>query len=50
MRFTQEEKDILSAYETGKMKLFTPSEKEIDVIKTVARNTIVEGNLISKMS
>ena len=39
MKLDQEEKSILSAYEAGKMKISTPSEKEIEAIKATARNT-----------
>ena len=39
MKYDKEEKDILDAYESGRMKLTTPSKKEIEIIKAIAKNT-----------
>ena len=39
MKYDKEENEILEAYESGLMKLSTPSEKEIEAIKAAARNT-----------
>ena len=39
MKYNKEEKDILDAYESGRMKLSTPSKKEIESIKAIAKNT-----------
>ncbi len=47
MKLDQEEKDILSAYETKKMKLSTPSEKEIEAIKATANNTFKKDRRVT---
>ncbi len=39
MKHDKEEKYILDALERGKMKLSSPSKKEIEAIKTAADNT-----------
>lgn len=39
MKYDNEEKDILDALEKGKMKLATPSKKEIESIKAAANST-----------
>ncbi len=39
MKYDKEEKYILDALESGKMKLSTPSKKEIEAIKATADNT-----------
>ena len=39
MKFNKEEKDILAAYDKGKMKTSTPSKKDKGRIKTMAKNT-----------
>ncbi len=47
MNFDKEEKDILHAYESGSMKLSTPSKKEIERIKTIAKNTFKKDKRIT---
>jgi predicted DNA binding CopG/RHH family protein len=39
MKYDKEEKEILEALESGKVKLSSPSEKEIEAIKATAVNT-----------
>jgi predicted DNA binding CopG/RHH family protein len=39
MKLNKEEKGILDAYEKGSMKTSTPSKKETDKIKVLAKNT-----------
>lgn len=39
MKLNEEEKSILEAYGKGKMKTATPSKKERENIKTIAKNT-----------
>lgn len=39
MKYAKEEKYILDALESGRMKLSSPSKKEIEAIKTAADNT-----------
>jgi len=47
MKYNKEEKSILDAYKKGKIKLSSPSKKEIDAIKTTARNTLVKDKRIT---
>ncbi len=47
MRYDKEEKEILDAYESGKIKLSTPSKKEIDAIKATAVNTFKKDRRIT---
>ncbi|MBW1892800.1 MAG: hypothetical protein JRF40_04715 [Deltaproteobacteria bacterium] len=47
MKYDKEEKDILDAYESGRMKLSTPSKKEIESIKTIAKNTFRKDKRIT---
>ena len=47
MKYDKEEKSILDAYKKGKMKLSSPSKKEIDAIKATARNTLVKDKRIT---
>lgn len=47
MKYDKEEKDILDAYESGKMKLSTPSKKEIEAIKAAAENTFKKDKRIT---
>ena len=47
MNYDKEEKDILDAYESGKMKLSTPSKKEIESIKAIAKNTFKKDKRIT---
>lgn len=39
MKYDEEEKNIIDAYESGKMKLSTPLKKELENIKAIAKNT-----------
>ena len=47
MKYDKEEKDILAAYESGEMKLSTPSKKEIESIKAIAKNTFKKDKRIT---
>ena len=47
MKYDKEEKSILEAYETGKMKPSTPSKAEIERIKTTAKKTMVKNRRIT---
>ena len=47
MKYDKEEKDILDAYESGKMKLSTPSQEEIERIKATAKNTFKKDRRIT---
>lgn len=47
MKFDQEEKDILSAYENQKMELSTPSKEEIEAIKATANNTFKKDKRVT---
>lgn len=47
MKYNKEEKDILDAYEQGKMKLDTPSKKEIEAIKAAAKKTLIKSKRIT---
>jgi len=47
MKFDREEKTIIDAYEKGKLKLSTPSKKEIEAIKATARKTMVKDKRIT---
>ena len=47
MKYDREEKDILDAYESGKMELSTPSKKEIEAIKAAAENTFKKDKRIT---
>ena len=47
MKFDKEEKDILDAYESGNMKLSSPSKKEIEAIKAIAKNTFKKDKRIT---
>ena len=47
MKYDKEEKAILEAYEKGKMKLSTPSKKEIEAIKATAKKTLVKDKRIT---
>ena len=58
MKYDEEEKNIIDAYESGKMKLSTPLKREIESIKSIAKSTFkkdkrvthryIEGELISR--
>ncbi len=47
MKYDREEKTIIDAYEKGKLKLSTPSKKEIEAIKATARKTMVKDKRIT---
>jgi predicted DNA binding CopG/RHH family protein len=47
MKYDKEEKAIVDAYAKGKMKLSTPSRKEIEAIKATARKTIIKDKRIT---
>jgi predicted DNA binding CopG/RHH family protein len=47
MKYDKEEKTILNAYESGKMRLSTPSKKEIEAIKAAADNTFTKDRRIT---
>ena len=47
MKYDKEEKTILGAYERGRMKLSTPSRREIEAIKATAKRTLVKNKRIT---
>jgi len=47
MKYNEEEKNIIDAYESGKMKLSTPSKKELQNIKAIAKNTFKKDKRIT---
>ena len=47
MKYDKEEKEILDAYESGKMKLSTPSKEEIEGIKAAAKTTFRKDKRIT---
>ena len=47
MKLDQEEKEILEAYESGKLKLSKPSKKEIAAIKAAALSTFKKDKRIT---
>jgi len=47
MKYDKEEKDILDAYESGSLKISTPSKKEIERIKSAAKNTFKKDKRIT---
>ena len=47
MKYDREEKDILDAYESGTLKISTPSKKEIESIKAAAKNTFKKDKRIT---
>lgn len=47
MKLDQEEKEILEAYESGKMMLSKPSKKEIAAIKAAALSTFKKDKRIT---
>lgn len=47
MKYDKEEKDIIDAYERGKMKLSTPSKKELRNIKAIAKSTFKKDKRIT---
>jgi len=47
MKYDNEEKAIIDAYEKGKMKLSTPTKKEIEAIRATARKTLIKDKRIT---
>jgi predicted DNA binding CopG/RHH family protein len=47
MKYDKEEKDILDALEKGKMRLSSPSKKEIESIKAAANSTLKKDKRIT---
>ena len=47
MNHDSEEKYIIDAYESGGMKLSTPTKKELESIKKAARNTLKKDKRIT---
>ncbi len=47
MKFDKEEKEILEAYDTGKLKLSKPSPKEIEAIKAAADSTFKKDKRVT---
>ena len=47
MKYNKEEKYILNALEKGKLKLSTPSQKEMGKIKATASNTLKKDKRIT---
>ena len=47
MKYDKEEKAIIDAYENGKMKLSSPSKKQIEAIKATAKKTLVKNKRIT---
>jgi predicted DNA binding CopG/RHH family protein len=47
MKYDKEEKAIIDAYERGKMKISTPSKKELASIKAIAKKTLVKNRRIT---
>jgi predicted DNA binding CopG/RHH family protein len=47
MKLDKEERSILDAYESGQLKLKTPSKKEIESIKTAAKRTFKKDKRIT---
>jgi predicted DNA binding CopG/RHH family protein len=47
MKYDKEEKAVVDAYEKGKMKLSSPSKKEIEAIKATAMKTLVKDKRIT---
>ena len=47
MKLDKEEKDILTAYDKGTLKFSTPSKKEKEDIKSMAKNTFRKDRRIT---
>ncbi len=47
MKYDKEEKNILEAFESGNLKLSKPSKKEIELIKSAAKNTFKKNKRIT---
>jgi predicted DNA binding CopG/RHH family protein len=47
MRLNKEEKDILTAYEKGIIKIVSPSKNELKEVKSIAKNTLRKNRRIT---
>ncbi len=47
MKYDKEEKNIIEAYKSGRMKVSKPSKKEIEAIKATAENTFKKNKRIT---
>ncbi len=47
MKYDKEEKEILETYESGEMKVSSPTKKEIEAIKAAADNTFKKDERIT---
>ena len=47
MKYNKEEKEIIDAYEAGKMKFSKPSQKELEAMKAAADNTFKKDKRIT---
>lgn len=47
MKYDKEERAIVDSYKEGKLKLSTPTKKEIKAIKATARKTLVKNKRIT---
>ncbi len=47
MKLNDEEKNILKAYDQGKLKAHSPSQKELNNIKTTAENTFKKDKRVT---
>lgn len=47
MKLNDEEKNILKAYDQGKLKTHSPSQKELNNIKTTAENTFKKDKRVT---
>lgn len=47
MKYDEEEKKIIDSYESGKMKLSTPTKKELEKIQAIAKNTFKKDKRIT---
>lgn len=47
MKYDKEEKEILAAYDSGKIKISKPSKKEIDAIKSAAISTFKKDKRVT---
>jgi predicted DNA binding CopG/RHH family protein len=47
MKYDEEEKNIIDAYESGEIKFSTPSQKELESIKAIAKSTFKKDKRIT---
>jgi predicted DNA binding CopG/RHH family protein len=47
MKYDKEEKEIIDAYESGEMKVSSPTKKEIEAIKAAADNTFKKDERVT---